>query len=458
MKRTLPGLILATAVLSACGGGGGSGGESAAPAAAPAPAPAAAPAAAPTAAPTPAAAPAAAPASEPASAGTSDSSTSTSNGSGSASAATTAATQTTGAAAPDGPTSESAAFAYLNELRRLAGVAVITPDTRFSTAARLHAGYVGETNVVGHYETTTTAVNYRGYAPADRVAAQGVVTTYTSEGLTRAVGTDAVVAVDLLVSSIYHRFGLFNNYLTHGGAGVQFKTVAGSQMVDLTIDFANLQAVALPARSALSLWPAAGALNVTTGFDSDSESPDPVAGKNKVGYPVSVQVDPRYTLTVGSFTLTEVGTGLAVSSRILASAWDSNTPRYAAALIPESVLKPATAYRASFTGTVDGQAVTQSWTFTTAAYGLTPDRTSVAPGASVSFNVGGIDPTESYYVCWDNGTLLSQSSLKFLSPVKLSLTAASGCTSASGCPVKVTVARDNACSVPVAQATVSVTQ
>jgi uncharacterized protein YkwD len=432
LRKALPGALLVLSVLGACGGGGGGG----------------------TTAPT--AAGAATGSSSTGSSSTASVST-TALPTAAAGPASTVSPAPVPVALPDPAVVADAAFARMNALRQMAGVASLQANASIGTAARLHSMYMSEVDQVGHYETVTTATNYRGYSPMDRLAAQGLTPPYMVEGLTRAVGIDGSVAVDLLVTSIYHRFGLFNDYVTASGAGASLKQVNGLQMLDLTIDAAHGQTVPMPAAPALTIWPVDQAAGVSTGFDSDSESPDPIPDKNKVGYPVSVQTDPRSALAVTRFTLSKVSDGSLVAARILSAANDPNTPAHAASLIPESVLSASTAYQASFTGTVDGNPVTRSWTFVTAAYSLTPDRATVAPGSAVSFKVAGIDATESYFVCWDNASLLAQGSLQFTSSIQFSLQAKTGCSAQAGCPVTVTVARDSGCSTAVASATVAVT-
>jgi hypothetical protein len=101
-------------------------------------------------------------------------------------------------------------------------------------------------------------------------------------------------------------------------------------------------------------------------FYSDQESPDPVPGANRVGYPVSFHVGHDRTLTVDAFTLaTASGTNVPVT--LLSAAADEHVPVSAAAIIPQSPLSAGTTYRASFSGRTDGVSVSQSWQFTTAA-------------------------------------------------------------------------------------------
>ena len=55
---------------------------------------------------------------------------------------------------------------------------------------------------------------------------------------------------------------------------------------------------------------------MTPNFFSDYEAPDPVAGQNEVGYPVSVHADISAVLTVQSFTIQPRG-GAALTTKLL---------------------------------------------------------------------------------------------------------------------------------------------
>jgi len=67
---------------------------------------------------------------------------------------------------------------------------------------------------------------------------------------------------------------------------------------------------------------------------------------------------------VQQFTLRQPG-GQILPARLLTSDNDSNTQPSTAALLPLSVLQPATRYEARFIGSVDGMPVDYIWEFTT---------------------------------------------------------------------------------------------
>jgi hypothetical protein len=103
---------------------------------------------------------------------------------------------------------------------------------------------------------------------------------------------------------------------------------------------------------------------VARNFFSDTESPDPVASRNEVGYPISIHADITSTVGIQSFTVQPRG-GAVLPVQLLTRAADANTPRSAASIVPLDALAGATTYDVRFTGTVDGTAVDRSWSFTT---------------------------------------------------------------------------------------------
>jgi len=59
------------------------------------------------------------------------------------------------------------------------------------------------------------------------------------------------------------------------------------------------------------------------------------------------------------------GAASDLTVRLLTHDVDSDTPASAAAIIPLTVLNAATTYDVSFSGNVDGVAITRAWSFTT---------------------------------------------------------------------------------------------
>ena len=110
------------------------------------------------------------------------------------------------------------------------------------------------------------------------------------------------------------------------------------------------------------------------------------------GYPVSVQLPFGDTWTPGTFTLVETSSGASVAGTVLDNstlALYGNGLNHWAFFIPNAPLKPATSYTATFTATVQANAFSKTWAFTTRAGSVTvlnapTAAASAATGATVA--------------------------------------------------------------------------
>jgi hypothetical protein len=165
-----------------------------------------------------------------------------------------------------------------------------------------------------------------------------------------------------LITAIYHRFVMFEPKFREIGTGGA--TAAARNYNYFTADFATRGGFGPGiAANAIVTWPFNGQAGVTTNFMSDSEQPDPVPNVNEVGYPISVHANIDAPVTVQAFTVRPRG-----GSNLQVQAVESSTSpaqRTAVAIVPLAPLKAATTYDVSFSGTVNGAAVTRDWSFTT---------------------------------------------------------------------------------------------
>jgi uncharacterized protein YkwD len=97
----------------------------------------------------------------------------------------------------------------VNYHRRLAGVPEVEAEPRLVRAAQSHASYVDSTNRIGHYETDLTNEHYTGHGPFDRIEAARYDYAEAGEVVARQSSTRPRVAIDALVTAIYHRFIIF---------------------------------------------------------------------------------------------------------------------------------------------------------------------------------------------------------------------------------------------------------
>ena len=325
----------------------------------------------------------------------------------------------------------------------------------------MHASYLNSTGQAGHYETERTDAYYTGRTPFQRISGAGYDYAVAGEVVGSLSSADPAAVLDALVMAIYHRFIILSSDFTHAGLGVASRRVQGSDMVDVTVDFGSLTPPPARPPSALTPYPADGQQGVPLDFDPAHESPNPMPGHALVGYPVSLQVDERYTLTMHSFSLHAVSSGAsgpALAARLLTHAVDPETPASAAALIPLSPLSPSTTYEVVFSGSVDGSPVSRSWRFTTVARTAPSLRfasPTVPPGGTQKATLTGLDREKGdYYVCHGPPHLVT--SLAFEGEAEFALETSSDCASGTSCEVAVATSYHSSCAAPFAQGTFAI--
>lgn len=253
---------------------------------------------------------------------------------------------------------------WINYRRGQAGVVQLTRNSLIDTAALGHSNYQKTNNVVTHVQTAGNP-GFTGASLGDRLAQAGYVFNTNAsraygEVISATSNTSGQFMAEELITAIYHRFVMFEPMFKELGSG-SATTSAGYTY--FTTDFAANNGYGTGI-SGIVVWPYSGQTAVASIFYSDYESPDPVAGQNEVGYPVSVHANINATVTVQTFTIQPHG-GSALTVKLLAHASDTETPASAAAIVPLAPLKAATVYDVAFSGAVNGVAVTKSWSFTT---------------------------------------------------------------------------------------------
>ncbi|MCE3264412.1 MAG: hypothetical protein K0R43_3491 [Pseudoduganella sp.] len=308
-QRKLSALLLA-ALLAACGGGGG--GDSATPVTPPPVAPPAMPPGAPAA---------------------------------------------TGDTALDG-------FNWFNYRRASIGLSSLTRNARLDTAAAGHSNYLRLNNTVSHDQVPGNP-GFTGATLGTRLAAAGYTLSNPyafGEVISAAGDRSGFYHAEELITAIYHRFVILEPVFKDMGTGA---ATTGGNYTYFTADFAATGGYGPGlGRGRVVVYPGDGQVMVPATFLSDTESPDPVPNQNAVGYPVSVHADITASISVSSFTIRPRG-GAALTTRLLSSATDTHTKPQVAAIVPLTTLSANTMYDVSFTGTVDGVAVSRNWSFTT---------------------------------------------------------------------------------------------
>jgi uncharacterized protein YkwD len=275
---------------------------------------------------------------------------------------TPAAVTAPGAPAQTGDTALDG-YNWFNFRRAQAGLPLLSRNSLLDMAAQGHSNYQQQNNTITH-EQTVGKPGYTGATLAQRLSAAGyrLAGQYVSgEVISAASQASGFYHAEELISAIYHRFVIFEPVFREMGTGA----ATSANYTYFTADFAASGGYGPGVgRGNVAVYPSVNQTMVPVNFFSDSEAPDPVPDRNEVGYPISVQGDVGANVVVKSFTVHQRG-GADLPVRLLTSTVDSHTPASAAAIIPLAVLKSNTVHDVSFTGTVDGIAVSRNWSFTT---------------------------------------------------------------------------------------------
>ena len=255
-------------------------------------------------------------------------------------------------------------FAWFNYRRAQVGLSTLSRNAQIDQAALGHSSYLRLNNTVSH-EQVVGNPGYTGQKLDNRLATAGYTLVGThayGEVISAAGDRSGFYHAEELVAAIYHRFVIFEPLFREMGTGA---ATGNNNYTYFTADLAANNGYGPGiGRSNIVTYPANSQTAVPVNFMSDTESPDPVPNLNEVGYPISVHADNTSLITVTSFTVRPRG-GADLATRLLSKATDPETPKSGAAIVPLARLAAGTTYDVSFNGTVDGTAVTRTWSFTT---------------------------------------------------------------------------------------------
>jgi hypothetical protein len=358
---------------------------------------------------------------------------------------------------------QSAVLERVNYHRTLAGLAPVAAEPRLLHAAQSHTSYLESTDTTGHYETVKTDPYYTGHSPFDRIDAAHYKYEEAGEVVALQPSTHPPAAVDALVTAIYHRFIILLSDVVQAGPGVTLNARGGAEELRVTVDFGAETLPSAPPSADLTIYPVDGHKNVRVDFDPSEEEPNPMPGHTLVGYPISVQVDPRHTLEVESFKLSRVnpgGSASALDTLLLQHAVNAETPAHAAALIPVSPLAHGATYRVSFAGSVSGAKISKTWQFTTAPdipVTMSFGSPAVQPGGTQTVTLEGLDSDKgSYHVCYGPAQLVT--SLKYETQSQLTMTIGPACEGGTTCEVHLVASYHSACATPFAQGSFTISR
>ena len=252
---------------------------------------------------------------------------------------------------------------WINYRRSQIKVPQVPENAQINNAALGHAEYLRVNNLMSHDQVA----GRQGFTGADlgaRLSAAGYTLNpergYAyGEVISGSSNGSGFYMAEELITAIYHRFVIFEPMFREIGTGA---AIASSGYRYFTADFASRDGYGPGiARGTLVTWPFNGQTQVVPNFFSNTEQPDPVPDANEVGYPISVHTNLDTNVTVTSFSVRPRGGSDLTVLRI--APLSDNKP--AAAIIPLQPLREATVYDVSFAGTVNGAAVTRTWSFTT---------------------------------------------------------------------------------------------
>jgi hypothetical protein len=253
---------------------------------------------------------------------------------------------------------------WMNFRRLQAGLAAVQRNSSIDRAAQAHADYQRLNNVVTHDEIAGQPGFTGVDAPARlRAAGYALNTEGYSEGevIAATAQSDGFAAAEGLMAAIYHRFVILEPMFTEAGIATARRTGGYSW---LTANFIRNTSSGESATGRMIVWPFSDQRNVRVNFFSNQESPDPVMGRDEVGFPVSVHADIGARVIVENFTVRARGE-MPLETRLLERANDPDTPQSAAAIIPLSPLRPMTIYDVQFNGSINGIPLSRSWSFVT---------------------------------------------------------------------------------------------
>ncbi len=239
-----------------------------------------------------------------------------------------------------------------NQYRYAIGSPTVPSDPRLVQAAQNHANYNSANGILGHYETAGNPY-YTGYAPRDRLIAQGWTTSFVSEVAT---GGSELGGVRQLWDAPYHRLGLMHPNAISIGWGHSELNSRQNNVGDIVYNF-GIRPVEF-VRS-----PANMQTNIPTSWSGqESPSPVPAGSSGPYGYPIMV--------------VYSAGQNVQFRAAELVAPNGTRLPFYLApqqfeydyqVIIPQRPLATNTTYHVRFDITVAGQWLTNEWDFSTGA-------------------------------------------------------------------------------------------
>lgn len=255
---------------------------------------------------------------------------------------------------------EVLAFNEINSFRKAVGLGLLAQNVKLDVSAQNHVNYVANTQIIGHDEVASKT-GFTGVTAQDRANFAGY-----NAGVGEVVaGNGAVAAVRSLINSVYHRDILLLQPIVDIGIGTNQTWV---KPVVIDFGFGGKQN---NASNFVTTYPLNGQANLPLAMNPEAPSPLADVSGNAFGTstssPISFYAAYGTTVSVNSFTVTKDGQNSPLPMKLITASNDINkmVDTNTAHLLGSSPFAANTKYNVSFNGTVNGVAVSKTWSFTT---------------------------------------------------------------------------------------------
>ncbi len=260
-------------------------------------------------------------------------------------------------------TEELAAFSEFNAFRKMMGLGLVAQNLKLDTAAKNHANYIVVNQIFAHIEDSAKP-GFTGVNPQDRAQFAG----YTGNDGELISTTGGLIGVRALMNTLYHRDGIASQPILEVG----FALNAGWN-VPLVVELGLAGKGQNNASDFVTTYP----IDTQTDLPLTMmvESPNPFSDLStansdfptKTSSPVSLYSAFGTTLSVTSFTVTQVGQSTPLPMRLITAASDVNkaVQGNVAHVVGMAPFAANTKFNVSFSGSVNGVAISRNWSFTT---------------------------------------------------------------------------------------------
>lgn len=276
----------------------------------------------------------------------------------------------------------SAVLQVLQDERQRCGFSPLAPDASLAQAAASHGAYLATEisgGTKGGHTEVPGAAGFTGASPTDRAKFAGYAAGAINEAFAHsslATGDDAIAAASLptdravahakyLLSTVYHMAVLLSPRRDVGVGYAEQK--GGSAFAQVTVmEFGVKAGVDNASQTELLTYPCEGTTVARAAFLPAKETPNPMpgVGDGTVGTPLYLRAPAGKVMVLRSHRVSGPD-GAAVATTVLDAANDP-AQRLSAAqvfVIPQQPLVKGASYRATFDGTIDGNAFSRSFSF-----------------------------------------------------------------------------------------------